>query len=258
MIQRGHFAFSNARMQARHGMRPTTETWVLLESSGDLAAYLAQAARTSLNRWTHHLSYDMSAQAIERALRSGWRAYVLEVARWVPGAWRDAVACCTWLADLPALEYLLGAQPDLPGWLLEDGVTAEFAAIEREERDERLGQSLPAQPGRRGRPVGPTARWAGHWRSLWPRTGGRETRGLDALQHLVAEHLGRMAEADGPERGQQHRDELGAGLVRIFRRHSRSPAAAFAHLGVIALDLERLRGGLLTRALFTREPMVQP
>jgi hypothetical protein len=46
------------------------------------------------------------------------------------------------------------------------------------------------------------------------------------------------------------RQQLVAGLNYVFRRYSFEPAAACAHLGLIALDMEKLRGELLQRALF--------
>ena len=48
-----------------------------------------------------------------------------------------------------------------------------------------------------------------------------------------------------------------AALRRLFRLHAGSAAAVFAYLALVALDLERLRGGLVVRALFDggREPL---
>ena len=45
---------------------------------------------------------------------------------------------------------------------------------------------------------------------------------------------------------------LDQSLTAAFRRHSQQPAAIFCHLGLVALDLERLRGGLVRRAVFPR------
>jgi hypothetical protein len=38
-------------------------------------------------------------------------------------------------------------------------------------------------------------------------------------------------------------------LAFVFRRYSFQPAAAFAHLALVALDLQILRGALVRRAL---------
>jgi hypothetical protein len=41
-------------------------------------------------------------------------------------------------------------------------------------------------------------------------------------------------------------------LSLLLRRATLEPAAAFIHVAISALDLERLRGELLSRALFPR------
>ena len=50
--------------------------------------------------------------------------------------------------------------------------------------------------------------------------------------------------------GSVSRQQLVSGLNHAFRRYSFEPAAACAHLGLVALDLERLRWELLQRSLF--------
>jgi hypothetical protein len=39
-------------------------------------------------------------------------------------------------------------------------------------------------------------------------------------------------------------------LQRLFRRHPVEPVALFSYLALLGLDLERLRGGLVERAVF--------
>jgi len=43
-------------------------------------------------------------------------------------------------------------------------------------------------------------------------------------------------------------------LTAAFRRYSFQPAAACAHIGITALDIERLRADLIERAVFA-EPL---
>jgi hypothetical protein len=52
------------------------------------------------------------------------------------------------------------------------------------------------------------------------------------------------------------RRDLEARFVACFRRHPLEPAAAFAWLGLCALDLERLRGELARRLAFPRARLV--
>jgi len=39
----------------------------------------------------------------------------------------------------------------------------------------------------------------------------------------------------------------------LFRRCAGSPVAVFAHLALVALALEQLRGGIVVRSLFERD-----
>jgi hypothetical protein len=90
--------------------------------------------------------------------------------------------------------------------------------------------------------------WYEHFRSLWPRTG---RQGLEALCGLVTRHLAAMATAASAEDGPMLRAELARDLAREFRRQPASPVALVSHLGLTLLDLERLRGGILVRLLFS-------
>ncbi|MEO5363643.1 MAG: hypothetical protein H7838_08475 [Magnetococcus sp. DMHC-8] len=48
----------------------------------------------------------------------------------------------------------------------------------------------------------------------------------------------------------QARQRLQQQLRELFRRQIGQPAALFIHLALLALDFERLRGGLVLRALY--------
>jgi hypothetical protein len=73
---------------------------------------------------------------------------------------------------------------------------------------------------------------------------------LRQLQAAVNGHLQSMREAGVKQDGDKLRGELAAALTRLFRRHAQSPVAIFCHLGLTALDVERMRGGLTSRSLF--------
>jgi len=94
----------------------------------------------------------------------------------------------------------------------------------------------------------PSARWIRHWRQLWP-SRGRASAPLESLLRDTARlrielaALPATSSADDALRAFERRLEL------TFRRNPLSPAAAVAHLGLLALDLRRIRGALATRAL---------
>jgi hypothetical protein len=76
------------------------------------------------------------------------------------------------------------------------------------------------------------------------------TAGLHTLGKILLDHLRAQQSASGSStRGQ--REALMPVLQGAFRRYSFQPAAACAHLALVALDLEKLRGDLLRRVLFT-------
>ena len=61
-------------------------------------------------------------------------------------------------------------------------------------------------------------------------------------------HNGLSEAGDGTERNVDRlRPVLREDLTRLFRQFSGTALAAFAHLGLIALDVERLRAGLVLR-----------
>jgi hypothetical protein len=77
---------------------------------------------------------------------------------------------------------------------------------------------------------------------------------MERLEARLQRHLSRLRESDGVERSQQACQRLSEELAYEFRRHTHQPAAAFMHLALVALDLERLRAALVRRALFVERP----
>jgi hypothetical protein len=242
------FAYVQARLQARHGMRPDERAWRRLESVGDLGAYLQVARNTALRPWVVGLHADHGAHDIELALRQQYRRTIDEVAHWMPAGWREPVSWVRRLPDLPALQYLLtGAS--MPGWMRDDPELRTFASDTPAARVQALQTSdcAPLLKGwQRGEPL--YASWLEHWRALWP-DASRLVVGVEALANLLRRHIGALslysAAASAPLL-----ETLSRELNRAFRRYSFQPAAAFAHIGLVALEVQKLRAQLLQRALF--------
>jgi len=89
--------------------------------------------------------------------------------------------------------------------------------------------------------------WLDYWRSKWP-SAPRLTGGLDHLARLMQEHIQTLYKS--PAAAGDPRDALIMKLTGVFRRYSFQPAATVAHLGLVALDLEKLRGDLVSRQLY--------
>jgi hypothetical protein len=247
MNEAARFRYAQVRLQARHGDRADEFVWRRLQGVGDLANYLQAAQQTPLRPWVTGLHSKQSCHEIELMLRWQYRDYVDGVARWLPARWTGTVQLIRRIPDLPALQHLMtGAAA--PAWMLDDPELHPFASDNRTTRLEAMQNSDLAwlvAGWQQQHPLYVT--WLAHWRGKWPRA-PRLTAGLDYLARLVQQHLRRQLE-EPAESGSQ-RDELLQGLNAAFRRYSQQPAAACAHLGLIALDLEKLRSDLVGRRLF--------
>jgi hypothetical protein len=242
------FAYAQARLQARHGMRPTEQLWRRLASTGDLANFLQQAQQTTLRPWVLGLQATQTSHTMELSLRQHFRRYTDEVAGWLPGNWGAVVRAAKRLPDLPALQYLLRGET-APRWLLEDAELRPFASENMASRLEALHHSdcdYLAAAWQRGDPL--YKAWLERWQQQWP-VSQRFAAGLAHLGRLLRKYL-QQPGGEAVAAGGMPRQQLVAGLGYVFRRYSFEPAAACAHLGLVALDLEQLRGELLQRALF--------
>jgi hypothetical protein len=248
MNSTARFAYVQARLQARHGMRPDEQVWRRLESISDIGAYLQFARNTALRPWVAGLNAGHGAHDIELALRQQYRRTVDDVAHWMPAGWRRPVSWVRRLPDLPALQYLLtGASP--PPWMLEDPELRGFTSETSVGRVQALQASDCApllRDWQHGEPL--YASWLEHWRALWP-DAARLVVGVEALARLLRRHIGALSLHSTADSALLH-ERLLRELNRAFRRYSFQPAAAFAHLGLVALDVQKLRAQLLQRALF--------
>jgi hypothetical protein len=244
MDERPRFAYAQARLQARHGARPDEQLWRRLASLADLGGFLDTARRTVLRPWVEGMQVAQSHHTMELLLRQRFRDYADEVAQWLPARWGATLHWIRRLPDLPALQHLLTGGV-AQSWMLDDPALQGFATIDMSRRQEAMRQSGSAcllSAWQRGTPL--PAAWIEQWQRLWPTERGRAA-GLVYLGRLL--HMYAAPAALPVHR----RTILLPGLNQAFRRYAFQPAAACAHLGLVALDLERLRGELLGRALFS-------
>jgi hypothetical protein len=92
--------------------------------------------------------------------------------------------------------------------------------------------------------------WLTRWRELRPPFDFSTEQLLAAVSKAVREHLRQLAleSADAVALRAQLRERL----KRLFRAAAGTAVATLCHLALMALDFERLRGGLLSRGLFGR------
>lgn len=249
MADDARLAYLQARLQARHGDRPSTDEWRVAEASTNLSHYLEAIRRTALKRWIGDINPDMTPEAIERHLRTAWRDHVDQLAAWSPEDWRPAVQWLRWLPDLPAVDHLLRGRK-VPPWMRADPVMRELAFEEVPRRREALAE-LPLAP------VLPTDEaaapqvvdaWVAEWRRRLPKSARDPESELAGMLNRVRAHLEAMHSCE-ERHGRALRSLLADQLERSFRRGAGTIIALFSHLVLDGLELERLRAGITSRRL---------
>lgn len=247
MKRSGSLEFAQARIGARRGRCADEALWQRLETTRDLAGVLEIAHGGGLAPWVEGLAATAAPQAIEQQLQRRWVEQVHELADWMPPAWHDAVAWCAVLVELP--RALHGA------------------------RGQAAPAGLDADPQDRASPAGPAARsalameraallehaasepgplldaWLAAWRRCAP-AGGDRAEIERQFATCRARHVAALSSsgADAPTQ----RRALQARLVLLLRRATLQPLAAFVHLALLALEMQRLRAELVGRAAFPR------
>ncbi len=242
------FAYAQARLQARYGARPGVADWSQIAATADLGALLQVLRASPLAGWTGLLVSRPGVHDIERRARDEWLRRVDEVASWQPEAWRKGILWLRWIAYLPALQKLArGGRAQ--AWMRDDPVLGPIVAREPRERTATLRRTAlaPLAAGFQA-PHEVAAAWTRHWRELWPaHHAGRAP--IDALIRVTSHERRLLAQLPDSVRSTDTLRDLERRFQLSFRRHPLSPAAAVAYLGLLALDLRRLRGALATRAL---------
>ena len=249
MIECGSLEYAQARLQARHGQRADDIDWQRLETTREFAALLDAVRSSPLRRCAVGLTPRSSAHEIEAVLRRHWRAVVAEVSGWMPVAWQPALAWCALLPLLPALQHLARGGAARP-WMLDDTLLRVVSAAAPSARAAALATTEAAALA----PAWPAPQTLGSaWQREWHRRLPQPLRGADDSLHTVAAllqaHAAAFATAPAGS-GTLLRRALQVRLAPWVRRAAAEPAAAFVHLALCALDLERLRGELLLRAIF--------
>ena len=244
--QSAALALFQAKLQARHGERLTEDDWRALDTARSFDHYLDRARATPLRRFVDRLNASMTSHTIERLLGMAWRDYVAEVASWLEGDWQAAAQWVGYAPDLPTVAAILR---DDVAWLKDDARWWGSPRVKRHNgwriwKNRHLRRSWR----RRIAPASsPTGRRIGEFCG---RRSAKPTPERTELTRIAAAHLTQLTASQPPDTSAPHRLELAKHLTHLFRRHAASPVAVFSHLALIALDLERLRGGLVRRRLF--------
>ncbi len=250
------FAYVQARLQARHGGLPEPLAWQVLEASRTASHYLALARSGPMATWVEGLEDASDAHRIERHLRSRWRHYVDELSSWLPPRWQPAARWFGMLSDLALIDALQRGT-HTARWLQRDEPLVAYA----QPAPELTGRAVRAaglaalagsrSPDARGRDGNIATRWLDEWTRLLPADVADPALLLRPAELLLPRLLGADNARAAANESTRH------ALLQLFRRHAASAVAALAHLALVALDVERLRGGLVVRALFEVRPEPQ-
>jgi hypothetical protein len=249
VIECGSLEYAQARLQSRHGQRASDATWQQLETTREFAALLEAARGGPLRRWVGGLTADADAARIEAQVRTHWRAAVSEISGWMPLAWQPALGWCEVLPELPWLQHLARGGEAQP-WMEDDEAWRALCAAPPHTRAAVLAEGpWAALAAAWAAPTGLGSAWHDAWVRRMPQPAAVAGTSLRPLVELMRRHAEAFAAAP-PGPGALLRRDLQARLALLLRRATLEPAAAFIHLALSALDLERLRGELLRRALF--------
>jgi hypothetical protein len=251
VIECGSLEYAQARLNARHGQRLHEADWRRIEALRPFGPLLELARGTALRPWLAGITADSTVHQVESTLRGHWRAVVAEVAGWMPGPWQPALAWWAVLPDLAPLQHLARQGEPAP-WMRDDSAWRELCEAEPESRPARLAAGpLAALAVAWSAPQTLARAWQAEWQRRWPQ---RRPDADDILEQVVRALLdhGTAFAAAAPGQGWLLRGSLRARLALLLRRATLEPAAAFIHLALCALDLERLRAELVRRVVFAR------
>lgn len=246
------FGYVQARVQARLAGLPREGDWQRLEATRSFSAFLEESRTTALKPWVVGLSGTSDAHDIDRGVRAIFRAEVDAAARWVPDAWRAAVRWVQWLPQLPVLAQGLrtGRAPE---WMARDPFLAGLVGAQGELDRAALqaaGLGLLVEAAAEGRDLAEV--WIVEWRGRCPSVRRRFRESLDRLAATLVDHQ-RQFLAAAPDRTWPLRRDLDHRLRHLFHVFLLQPAGLFAYLALVAVELERLRAALVSRALFGAE-----
>ena len=247
MKRSGDIEYACARIGARFGERPDEAAWRAIAVVRGFAAFLDAARTPPFRRWIGGIATDATPHAVEAALLGHWRTLVDEIRQWMPERWHAAIAWAGALVDLPIAQYLARGGAPLP-WMADDPL---FRDLARNAEQPPAGGVLAPLVRGWSNPEGFLRAWTGEWSRRVPRREEAEPGTITECARLLVAHRAALADPSIAD-GSLMRRALAARLSALYRRATLDPAAAFVFLALSALDIERLRGELLRRAIFPR------
>jgi hypothetical protein len=241
---------AQARLQGLRSRRPSAAEWVALEATLGLDEYLARARQAPFGLWIESLGTEPALHEIDRVLRAAFRAECTRLASWYGEPWNRALAQLAAILDLPLLAALRRGAV-LPASAGDDPVWRGLIAAPADERFQ-LATGLQPPPDSSGATTS-LEDWARAWLAALPACTPETRAGFAALARAAVEFQRRGAAADRFATPALRMHER---LALLFRRHAGTPVAMACEIAAAALDLQRLRAGLVRRVLAQRAASV--
>jgi len=251
VIECGSLEYAHARLAARHGQRASEAVWQRLDTAHNFSAWLDAGRASSLRPWLEGIEVGSTSHRVEAVLRAHWRTAVEVVVAWMPLPWQPALAWCAALHDLPVLQHLATHEP--MAWMRDDPLYRPLCAESPSQRREAMARGpFSALVDTGDAPHALVDAWHAEWVRRLPGRTDQDGSGLERLVRTLRDHVAMLGTARTDETWPLRRS-LRARLSRQLRAATLEPAAAFVHLALCALDLERLRAGALRHLLFPKK-----
>ncbi|MGB8327842.1 MAG: hypothetical protein WCE48_09720 [Steroidobacteraceae bacterium] len=240
---------AQVRLQAWRSRRPRPEEWSALEAILGFDEFLIHARQPPFARWLEGVGTDPALHEIDRGMRAACRRDCELMAAWYAPQWQRPLARLAGIIELPLLGPLLRGESAAP-WVLDDPLWHSIV------------ESDPAQRSRlaTGFDLGAAgtedlfARWVQAWLAGLP-PGSKAL--ADGFAHVSrAVFAQRTATATNARERAKPVASLSERLAPLFRRNAGSPLAMVCEFVAVVLDLQRLRSGLVRRALARRAATV--
>ncbi len=241
---------AQARLQGLRSRRPSVAEWIALEATLGLDEYLARARQPPFGRWIESLSAEPVLHEIDRVLRTAFRSECARLADWYGEPWNRTLEQLAAIVDLPLLAGLSHGAV-MPASAADDPVWRELIAAPADERF-RIATGLQLPPADSRPDTELLESWVRAWLASLPAAAPEIHAGFAELARAVADFRRRSAAAAAAAPAMRLHERL----ALLFRRHAGTPVAMACEIAAAALDLQRLRAGLVRRLLTQRAASV--
>jgi hypothetical protein len=243
------FGYAQARIQARYAALPPETEWHRLAATRSLGAYLEEARVGPLGPWLKGFSALSDAHDMERGIRALAWEQTQEAASWTPRTWRPAIRWVAWLPYLGVFEELARTRR-FPPWAQQDPRLRDCLDDKGTTSAEALQRHGLTPLTAHGNPEQLASGWMREWKDRWPAMPRQQASHLMAFLQELGTHL-RAFRQGGPDTAWELRHQLRDRLRLRLHQRLLEPLAVFLYLALVFLDLERLRGELVGRCLFS-------